>query len=208
MYQPKKPITTSEDVQRILGEKVENQEQKAIDHIDDICREWIERSPFVTIATVNRQGQIDVAPKGDPAGFVKILNEKTLAIPDRLGNNRGDTLHNVIDNPRVGLMFVIPMRNEVVRVSGAGQICQDDDILETMIVNNKKPDMALLVHVEEAMYHCGKSMIRSKMWKPDEWQSIDGLPSYAHAVKTHASMTEPLEDVEAMMKRNDEERLY
>jgi PPOX class probable FMN-dependent enzyme len=195
-------------VQRILGEKFESQEQKAIDHIDDICREWIERSPFVGIATVNRQGQIDVAPKGDPAGFVKILNEKTLAIPDRLGNNRGDTLHNVIDNPRVGLMFVIPMRNEVVRVSGAGQICQDDDILETMIVNNKKPDMALLVHVEEAMYHCGKSMIRSKMWKPDEWQSIDGLPSYAHAVKTHASMTEPLEYVEAMMKYNDEERLY
>ena len=208
MYQPKKPITTSEDVQRILGEKFESQEQKAIDHIDDICREWIERSPFVTIATVNRQGQIDVAPKGDPAGFVKILDEKTLAIPDRLGNNRGDTLHNVIDNPRVGLMFVIPMRNEVVRVSGAGQICQDDDILETMIVNNKKPDMALLVHVEEAMYHCGKSMIRSKMWKPDEWQSIEGLPSYAHAVKTHASMTESLEYVEAMMKYNDEERLY
>ena len=208
MYQPKKPITTSEDVQRILGEKFESQEQKAIDHIDDICREWIERSPFVTIATVNRQVQIDVAPKGDPAGFVKILDEKTLAIPDMLGNNRGDTLHNVIDNPRVGLMFVIPMRNEVVRVSGAGQICQDDDILETMIVNNKKPDMALLVHVEEAMYHCGKSMIRSKMWKPDEWQSIDGLPSYAHAVKTHASMPEPLEYVEAMMKYNDEERLY
>lgn len=208
MYQPKKPITTSEDVQRILGEKFESQEQKAIDHIDDICREWIERSPFVTIATVNRQGQIDVAPKGDPAGFVKILDEKTLAIPDRLGNNRGDTLHNVIDNPRVGLMFVIPMRNEVVRVSGAGQICQDDDILETMIVNNKKPDMALLVHVEEAMYHCGKSMIRSKMWKPDEWQSIEGLPSYAHAVKKHASMTESLEYVEAMMKYNDEERLY
>ena len=208
MYQPKKPITTSEDVQRILGEKFESQEQKAIDHIDDICREWIERSPFVTIATVNRQGQIDVAPKGDPAGFVKILDEKTLAIPDRLGNNRGDTLHNVIDNPRVGLMFVIPMRNEVVRVSGAGQICQDDDILERMIVNSKKPDMALLVHVEEAMYHCGKSMIRSKMWKPDEWQSIEGLPSYAHAVKTHASMTEPLEYVEAMMKYNDEERLY
>ena len=115
---------------------------------------------------MNRKGQVDVAPKGDPAGFVKILDKKTLAIPDRLGNHRGDTFHNVIDNPRAGLMFIIPLRNEVVRVSGSAQIVQDDDILEQMVVNEKRPDMALLVHVEEAMYHCGKSMIRSKMWKP------------------------------------------
>ena len=208
MYEPQKPITTSEDVQRILGEKFDNQERKAIDHIDSICRAWSERSPFCTIATVNLKGQVDVAPKGDPAGFVKILDEKTLAVPDRLGNNRGDTFHNVIENPRVGLMFVIPMRNEVVRVSGSAQIIQDDEVLDTMIVNDKRPDMALLVHVEEAMYHCGKSMIRSKMWQPDAWASIDGLPSYAHAVKTHAAMPEPLEYYEAMMKYNDEERLY
>ena len=208
MYQAKQPISSSEEVQAILGEKFDNQERKAIDHIDPICRDWIERSPFVTIATVNSKGQVDVAPKGDPAGFVKILDEKTLAIPDRLGNNRGDTFHNIIDNPRVGLMFVIPLRNEVVRVSGSAQIVKDDDILETMIVNKKRPDVALLVHVEEAMYHCGKSMIRSKMWKPDEWASIDGLPSYALAVKTHADMPEPLEDYEAMMKYNEEERLY
>jgi PPOX class probable FMN-dependent enzyme len=208
MYQPRKPVTTSEDVQRLLGEKFESQERKAIDYIDSICAAWIERSPFVTIATVNARGQVDVAPKGDPAGFIKILDEKTLAIPDRLGNHRGDTFHNVIENPRVGLMFVVPRRNEVVRVSGAGQIVQDDDILEMMIVNDKKPDMALLVHVEEAMYHCGKSMIRSKMWKPDEWGSIEGIPSYAQAVKTHAEMPEPIEHYEAMMKYNDEERLY
>lgn len=208
MYQPKKPVTTSEEVQAILGEKFESQEKKAIDHIDEVCRAWIERSPFVTIATVNLKGQVDVAPKGDPEGFVKILDEKTLAIPDRLGNHRGDTFHNIIENPRVGLMFVIPMRNEVVRVSGSGQIVQDDDILEMMVVNGKKPNMTLLVHVEEAMYHCGKSMIRSKMWQPEEWASIEGLPSYAHAVKTHADMPEPLEHYEAMMKYNDEERLY
>ena len=113
MYYAKKPILTSRKVQELLGEKFESQERKTIDHIDDICRSWIERSPFVTIATVNTKGQVDVAPKGDPAGFVKILDKKTLAIPDRLGNHRGDTFHNVIDNPRVGLMFIIPLRNEV-----------------------------------------------------------------------------------------------
>lgn len=208
MYEPKKPISTSEDVQRLLGEKFDNQERKVIDHIDALCRAWIERSPFITIATVNLKGQVDVSPKGDPAGFVKILDQKTLAIPDRLGNNRGDTFHNIIENPRVGLMFVIPRRNEVVRVSGAAQIVQDDDILDMMAVNGKLPTMALLVHVEEALFHCGKSMIRSKMWKPDEWPSIDGLPSYAAAVKTHADMPEPLEFFEKMMKYNDEKRLY
>ena len=208
MYRPKNPISTSGQVQETLGEKFDNQERKAINHIDEICRTWIERSPFVTIATVNKKGQVDVAPKGDPPGFVKVLDKKTLAIPDRLGNNRGDTFHNIIDNPRVGLMFVIPIRNEVVRVSGSAQIIQDDDILEKMIVNDRRPDMALLVHVEEAMYHCGKSMIRSKMWKPDEWASVEGLPSYALAVKTHAGMEEPLEHYEAMMKYNEEERLY
>ena len=208
MYEPKKPISTSEDVQRLLGEKFDNQERKVIDHIDDLCRAWIERSPFITIATVNLTGQVDVSPKGDPAGFVKILDQKTLAIPDRLGNNRGDTFHNIIENPRVGLMFVIPRRNEVVRVSGFAQIVQDDDILAMMAVNGKLPTMALLIHVEEAMFHCGKSMIRSKMWKPDEWPSIDGLPSYASAVKTHAAMPEPLEFYEKMMKYNDEKRLY
>lgn len=208
MYQPKKPISTSEDVQRLLGPKFDNQERKIIDHIDDLCRAWIERSPFITIATVNLRGQVDVSPKGDPAGFVKILDQKTLAIPDRLGNNRGDSFHNIIENPRVGLMFVIPRRNEVVRVSGSAQIVQDDDILAMMAVNGKAPTMALLVHVEEAMYHCGKSMIRSKMWKPDEWPLIDGLPSYAAAVKTHAAMPESLEFFEKMMKYNDEKRLY
>jgi hypothetical protein len=208
MYEPKKPISTSEDVQRLLGRKFDNQERKVIDHIDDLCRAWIERSPFITIATVNLRGQVDVSPKGDPAGFVKILDQKTLAIPDRLGNNRGDTFHNIIENPRVGLMFVIPRRNEVMRVSGAAQIVQDDDILAMMAVNGKLPTMALLVHVEEAMFHCGKSMIRSKMWTPDDWPTIDGLPSYVAAVKTHAAMPEPLEFYEKMMKYNDEERLY
>ena len=168
MYEPKKPISTSEDVQRLLGQKFDNQERKVINHIDDLCRAWIERSPFITIATVNLKGQVDVSPKGDPAGFVKILDQKTLAIPDRLGNNRGDTFHNIIENPRVGLMFVIPRRNEVVRVSGAAQIVQDDDILAMMAVNEKLPTLALLTSRRSC--HCGKSMIRSKMWTPDEWR--------------------------------------
>lgn len=208
MYKPSKPVSTAQDVKRILGEDFESQTRKVIDHIDPLCRSWIERSPFVTIGTMNAEGQMDVAPKGDPAGFVKILDEKTLAIPDRLGNHRGDSFLNIIANPRVGLMFTVPGRNEVVRVSGSAQVVQDDDILDAMVVNAKRPELALLVHVEEAMYHCGKAMIRSKMWKPEEWESIEGLPSYAEALKSHGDLPDPMEDLEAMTKYNDEERLY
>lgn len=208
MYKASKVVATSAEVQAILGEKFDNQERKVIDHIDPFCRAWIERCPFITIATSDRHGHLDVAPKGDPAGFVRILDDRTLAIPDRLGNHRGDSLHNIIDNPRIGLMFVVPRRNEVLRVSGAARIVRDDAILDPMTVNGKRPDMAILVHVEEAMFHCGKSMIRSRMWQPEDWGSIEGLPSYALAVKTHADMPEPLDHFEAMMKYNDEKRLY
>ena len=151
---------------------------------------------------------MDLSPKGDPPGFVKVLDEKTLAIPDRLGNHRGDTFMNVLENPKVGLMFVIPKRTEVVRISGTAQIVVDPDLLSDMAVNNKRPDLALLVQVEEAMFHCGKSMVRSRMWQPDLWQSIDGLPTYAQALKDHGHMPDPIEDLEAMVVRNETQRLY
>jgi hypothetical protein len=139
---------------------------------------------------------------------VKVLDRSTLAIPDRLGNHRGDTFGNVIENPKVGILFVIPKRTEVVRVSGTAQIVRDPELLEDMAVNLKVPDLALLVRVEEAMFHCGKSMIRSRMWKPEEWSSIEGLPTYAQALKDHGDMPDELEDLEKMVVYNEIKRLY
>ena len=151
---------------------------------------------------------MDVSPKGDPPGFVKILDQHTLAIPDRLGNHRGDTFKNVIENPRVGIMFVIPQRTEVLRVSGKAQVVKDPDLLTDMAVNQKFPDLALLVRVEEAMFHCGKSMIRSRMWQPEEWGSIEGLPTYGQALKDHGNMPDLIEELDAMVERNETQRLY
>ncbi len=208
MFEPKNIVTSAAEVKEILGADFPSQVSKVIDHIDDHCRTWIERSPFVVISSANASGAMDVSPKGDPPGFVKVLDEKTLAIPDRLGNHRGDTFMNVLENPRVGLMFVVPNRTEVVRVSGSAQVIMDPDVLGAMAVNGKLPDLALLVRVEEAMFHCGKSMVRSRMWKPDRWDSIEGLPSYAQALKDHGDMPDRIEDLQEMVERNEAQRLY
>jgi len=208
MYEATKPVESVEQLKSILGPDFPSQIAKVIDHIDDHCKAWIERSPFVTIASCNSKGQMDVSPKGDPAGFVKVLDEKTLAIPDRIGNHRGDTFMNVLENPRIALMFVVPIRKEVVRVSGSAQVVMDDDLLATMEVNGHKPDLALLVRVEEAFFHCGKSMIRSRMWQPDLWNSIDGLPTYAQALKDHGDLPDPIDDLEDRMAHNETDRLY
>jgi PPOX class probable FMN-dependent enzyme len=151
---------------------------------------------------------MDVSPKGDPAGFIKVVDPKTLAVPDRIGNHRGDTFMNVLENPRVGMMLVVPRRKEVVRINGSAEVVMDDELLDLTEVNGHRPDLVLLVRVEEAFFHCGKSMIRSRMWQPEHWGSIDGMPSYAQALKDHGAMDDPLEDIENRMAYNESDRLY
>src|SRR4051812_46778101 len=146
-YVPQQVITTAEEVAAVLGEQFESQVGKVIDHIDEHVGAWIRRSPFVVISSASASGAMDVSPKGDPAGFVRILDPKTLAIPDRPGNHRGDTFRNVIENPRVGLMFVVPMRREVVRVSGTALVVRDEELLRSMAVEDKVPTLALVIRV-------------------------------------------------------------
>ena len=209
MYQPQKPITSMDQVMEHWEEMHPSQVNKAIDHIDQHLSAWIERTTFVTIASCDAAGKMDVSPKGDPAGFVKVLDAKTLVIPDRIGNHRGDTFHNVLENPSVGMMFVVPKRKEVVRINGTAQIVADEGLLDLTTVNSHRPHFVLLVRVEEAFFHCGKSMIRSRMWQPDKWGSIEGLPTYSQALKDHGEMHDtPLEDIEERMAFNEVGRLY
>ncbi len=208
MYQPKFPVRTVSEVQAILGPSFPSQVAKVIDHIDTHCQAWIERCPFIVISSISASGAMDTSPKGDPPGFVKVLDKHTLAIPDRLGNNRGDTFLNVLENPNVGIVFMVPKRREVVRVSGVAELAKDPDLLETMSAGGKVPDLALIVRVREAFFHCGKSMIRSGMWEPEKWGSIDGLPSYALALKAHGKLPNELSDLEQRMAHNEANRLY
>ncbi len=151
---------------------------------------------------------MDASPKGDPAGFVKVLDPKTLAIPDRIGNHGGDTFFNILENPSIGLVFVIPMRKEVIRVNGRATIARDRALRALMEVNGHQPDLAIVVRVQEAFFHCGKSMIRSGMWQPEKWQSVEGLPSYAQALKDHGALPDPIEELENDMAHNETDRLY
>ena len=206
MYQMR--ITDAAEVRALLGAPLGNQARKVIDHIDDHCRSWIARTPFIVISSINGAGAMDVSPKGDLPGFVKVLDPRTLAIPDRPGNHRADTLLNVIENPSVGIVFMVPGRREVVRVSGTASIVRDPDLLDELAVNEKAPAFAIVVRVREAFFHCGKSMIRSGLWEPERWGSVDGLPPYAQALKDHARSAQSVETIQAGVERNEAQRLY
>ncbi len=208
MYEPTDIVSSEAQLRAIHPESYVSQTRKIIDHIDPLCRMWIERSPFVSVATVDASGHIDVSPKGDPPGFVKVLDEKTLAIPDRPGNYRFDTFMNIFQTGRIGLCFSIPKRSEVVRVNGSAQVVQDRALMEMMAINGRVPPLAILVRVEEAFYHCGKAMIRSYMWHPEKWADIDGTPTYAEALIAHGKLDRSLEDMAEGVRSNEVNRLY
>ncbi|MCB2134876.1 MAG: pyridoxamine 5'-phosphate oxidase family protein [Rhodobacteraceae bacterium] len=207
-YQPTDIVTSMAEIRAVVPDEFASQTGKIIDRIDPLVRAWIERSPFVTIGTHNDKGHADVAPKGDPAGFVKVLDEKTLAIPDRPGNHRFDTFENILETGRIALMFLVPNRREVVRVNGSARIVRDLELREAMTINGRVPEFAILVHVEEAFYHCGKAVIRSGLWEPDKAASIEGLPTYAEALIEHAKLQRSLDEMEAILRSNEENRLY
>jgi PPOX class probable FMN-dependent enzyme len=169
-------ITSMEQLQSLYGEKLGTSVIKEIDHINDGYRKLIEASPFVAIATSGPEG-LDCSPKGDAAGFVRILDNKTLAIPDRPGNNRIDGFRNIMRDPRIALLFLIPGVGETLRVNGRASICIDPELMRSFAVNGKLPRCVLVVHIESIFFHCSKAIVRSKLW--DEATKVDrtSLPS-------------------------------
>jgi hypothetical protein len=182
--------------------------KKEIDHLDDICRRFIAASPFVVIASRGLDDRLDVSPKGDPAGFVAVLDDKTLAIPDRLGNNRLDTFENLLVCPDVGLIFMIPGHGGTLRVSGKGQIVRDGALQNRLAVNGKLPNFVLVIAVEEVFLHCPKCVIRSGLWKPDQWPDRSNVPTLAEAMIAHGALSESMAEVEAVIENSNTKRLY
>jgi uncharacterized protein len=125
---------------------------------------------------------LDISPRGDAPGFVRILDDRTLAVPERPGNRRADTFTNLLENPTVGLIFLIPGKTETLRVSGTARIVRDSDLRDSMSVHGKAPDFALVVETEEAFFHCSKCVMRSNLWKPAEWPALEGLLSLAQTM--------------------------
>lgn len=169
-------ITSIEQLQSLYGEPYGPAVAKEIDHIAPSYRKLIEASPFVAIATAGPEG-LDCSPKGDAAGFVHILDDKTLALPDRPGNNRIDGYRNILRNPHIGLLFLIPGVGETLRVNGRAEISVDPELMQSFAVNGKLPRSVMVVHIDTIFFHCSKAIVRSKLW--DEATKIDrtSLPS-------------------------------
>jgi PPOX class probable FMN-dependent enzyme len=201
-------VTSVEQLREVLGSPGHRAAQKVVTVLDEPCRRFIAASPFLLLATANARGEMDVSPKGDPAGFAKVLDAKTLAIPDRLGNRRLDSFRNIVENPNVGVIFIVPGTEHTLRVSGKAQIVRDLDLREAMTMNGKAPDHVLVVSVERVLFHCPKCMIRSHLWDPGAWPDPAGIPTLAETLVAHAKLTETVDDVQAVIDNDAVKRLY
>ncbi len=169
-------LTDATALRELYGQPSEGAIAKEIDHVHPHYRAMIEASPFVVIATSGPEG-LDVSPRGDPAGFVAVQDEKTLLIPDRRGNNRADTLNNLIDDPRIALLFLIPGVGETLRVNGRAEISLDPAVLERFPAQGKLPRSVIVVHVERVYFQCPKALVRSDLWNPAKHMERRSLPS-------------------------------
>jgi PPOX class probable FMN-dependent enzyme len=201
-------VATEVELRAIVGQPHQRALDKEMSVIDDVSRRFIVQAPFVFVASSGEEGMLDISPKGDPAGFVEVLDEHTLAIPDRLGNRRLDTFCNVLRNSNVALIFIIPGITYTLRVSGNAIIVRDAELRARMAVNRKEPDHILVVGVTKVYSHCPKCMIRSGMWEPRRWPDTTTLPSFAETLIAHAKLNESLETVAAMLDAGNRDRLY
>jgi PPOX class probable FMN-dependent enzyme len=175
-------ITDLASLRELVGTPSERAMKKQLPVLDVHARAFLERSPFVLLGTAGPDGRCDVSPKGDHPGFALVLDERTLAIPDRPGNRRLDSLQNVLGNPHVGLLFLIPGMDETLRVNGTAELVLDADLLDRLQVAGKRPLLGILVHVEEAFLHCARSFLRAKLWDPAEYMPRDQMPSLARMI--------------------------
>jgi PPOX class probable FMN-dependent enzyme len=192
-------VTTVEELRTLMGEPSDLALRKDIGRLDEHCRAFIARSPFVLVATADRTGRCDVSPKGDAPGFVEVLDERHLVIPDRPGNKRFDGIRNLLENPGIGLLFLLPRSEETLRVNGRAQIVRDAELLARFAVQGKLPQVAIVVEVQESFLHCAKCVKRSGLWDTARWPDLAGLASPAQMFLDHAKPRDMT--VEALAER-------
>jgi uncharacterized protein len=200
-------MNTLEELRDCYPQPLERSLRKSLTSLDAHMRQFISLSPFLCLGTSSAGGS-DVTPRGDSPGFVHILDDHTLLIPDWPGNNRLDSLTNVVSNPNVGLLFFIPGVNETLRINGIGEITTEAALLERWIVNGKRPRSAMLVTVREAYLHCAKALIRSKLWEDDYRIERTELPTYARMLKDQGVTTQSVEELQAAIDESYATRLY
>ncbi|WP_191563116.1 MSMEG_1061 family FMN-dependent PPOX-type flavoprotein [Janibacter melonis] len=192
-----RPVTTLEQLTDLVGEPLPRVRDKVRTHLTDVDRRWLAATPFVVVATSAADGSIDASPKGDPAGsLVHVLDERTVAIAERPGNRRVDGYRNVLTNPHVGLLCVIPGRGDTLRVGGRAHLVADAPWFDDLVVRGHRPVLALVVEVEEVFHHCAKAFLRSGLWEPQTWQPdvVESRAEIAHALERPEDSVEELRE--------------
>ncbi len=178
----RREVTTVEDLRTIVGEPLAAVANKVKPRLSEAQRQWLAGSPLGFVATTGADGRVDVSPKGDPPGFVHVIDDATIAIPERPGNKRVDGYLNVLQRPHVGTLFLIPGRGDTLRINGTARVLADADYFDAMVVDGKRPILALEIDVEEVFFHCPKAFLRSNAWKPETWDP-SAVPSVAQLAK-------------------------
>ncbi|QUR67493.1 pyridoxamine 5'-phosphate oxidase family protein [Mycobacterium spongiae] len=201
-------VTSDDELRSIIGTPTPQVIAKVTDRLDSICTEFIAKSPFCVVASSDPSGTIDLSPKGDPPGFVRVLDEHRLVIPDRPGNRRIDTFRNLMRDPRVGLIFIIPGRGETLRIAGEARVVRDAALLRSLQVKGKVPVLALVVYVVHAFMHCPKCMVRSGIWQPQQWPDSDDLADIGAAMIAHGKLDKTPEQMYEDAQRAGLTQLY
>ena len=201
-------IGDAEELRGLYGTPSELSRKKTLTRLDKHCRKFISLAPFLCLATADADGNLDVSPKGDGPGFVEVLNDTTLLIPDRMGNNRIDGLMNVLANPHVGLIFFIPGVEETVRVNGRARIVRDAATLARFVVNGKAPTTVLMVEIDEAFLHCSKALRRSDLWGGKYRVERKSLPTLGKMIADQIENGPDAEEAERMVQHSLKTRLY
>jgi PPOX class probable FMN-dependent enzyme len=178
----RREVNSVDELRAIVGEPDRYVANKVKDRLSPVQRDWLAHSPLGFVATTDAHGRVDVSPKGDPPGFVHVIDDTTIAIPERPGNKRVDGYLNVLERPHVGTLFLIPGRGDTLRINGTARILADADYFDAMVVKGKRPILALEIDVEEVFFHCAKAFLRSDAWDPSTWKP-DAVPSVAQLAK-------------------------
>lgn len=200
-------IATEDQLRELIGEPTGRSVTKERQRLHPRDREWLAASPFCLIATAGADGTCDVSPKGDPAGFVHVLDDQTLAIPERPGNRRADGYRNILANPHVGLISILPGRDQTLRINGRATLVSDAPYFDAMVVKGHRPLLAVVVAIEQIFFHCGKAFMRSQLWDPATWHP-EALPPVAQLTKEVQQVSESLEELERHYGPSYAERLY
>jgi uncharacterized protein len=196
------------EIREIYGQPQERAVKKQLPRLEKHSRAFIALSPFIVMSTCDADGRCDASPKGDAPGFVTVLDDDTLLIPDRLGNNRVDSISNILQHPRIGLLFLVPGIRETLRVNGRARITTDPEVLEPCTVQGKAPRSGILVIAEEVYFHCGKAMIRSDLWNPEKQIKRSDFPSLGVVIAEQIGQAVKAEEAERTTEESYRTRLY